>query len=641
MNYSSALIPKPSLLALAIGLAGAAQVQATSFELADGAISGRFSTELSAGVSYSTVDPDEKLIPTAYGGSAAGINGNDGRQNFQSGDAISRIFKGSSDMSLNYENYGAFVRAKYWYDDVLESGEGRFKEFDDSEFDDLAKFSGIALMDAYLWGEFEVGEQMLDVRLGRQVLSWGESTFIQGGINIINPIDVNAISRPGVELKEALLPVNMLSMSMGLTDSLSASAFYQLEWQNTVLPGCGTFFASSDSVQPGCGPLYAVSGLTEEQQEDLSLVNPQLGAAADMMGTTANMVLQRQGDDEPSDDGQWGISLNYFAEWLNDTEFGLYAINYHSRLPYISAITADYNNRPGNGFFLDGVTNNPAYGNFADTGIPFTQGPEYLVSYPENIKLYGLSFNTSGPFGMSLAGEISHRPEMPIAINGQDFLYATGFLDVASPIVGELFDITLPQVGSGPVMAGAAGLYNQRVDNFRKKPVTQIQTTMIHSLNDVLGASKLMMVAEVGAVHIDELEDKEQIKYGRSAVYGSGVEGAAVACKNPLLEESYCRLDGFTTEWSWGYRLKTNLNYSNVFKGINLTPGLAYRHDVNGHSYAPGTQFVQGSQALTASLNMDYLGTYSAGLSYTDYFGGDFNTKTDRDFVSMTLGAKF
>jgi len=43
-----------------------------------------------------------------------------------------------------------------------------------------------------------------DVRLGRQVISWGESTFIPNGINVINPIDVARLRTPGSELREAL-----------------------------------------------------------------------------------------------------------------------------------------------------------------------------------------------------------------------------------------------------------------------------------------------------------------------------------------------------------------------------------------------------------------------------------------------------
>ena len=45
------------------------------------------------------------------------------------------------------------------------------------------------------------------MKVGNQVLSWGESLLIQNGINVINPLDISAFNRPGVEIKEGQLPV--------------------------------------------------------------------------------------------------------------------------------------------------------------------------------------------------------------------------------------------------------------------------------------------------------------------------------------------------------------------------------------------------------------------------------------------------
>ncbi|MCE3321333.1 DUF1302 domain-containing protein, partial [Staphylococcus aureus] len=70
----------------------------------------------------------------------------------------------------------------------------------------------------------------------------GESTFIGNSINSINPIDVSAFRRPGAEIKEGLIPVNMLFASQSLTNQLTVEGFYQLNWENTVLDNCGTFF---------------------------------------------------------------------------------------------------------------------------------------------------------------------------------------------------------------------------------------------------------------------------------------------------------------------------------------------------------------------------------------------------------------
>ena len=104
------------------------------------------------------------------------------------------------------------------------------------------------------------------MRLGRQVVSWGESTFIQGGLNSSNPFDVNALRRPGASLKEGLLPVGMLYVNAGVTENLSIEAFYQYDWEKTQIDGCGTYFSGADFAADGCnfvsvGPLGDQAGL--------------------------------------------------------------------------------------------------------------------------------------------------------------------------------------------------------------------------------------------------------------------------------------------------------------------------------------------------------------------------------------------
>ena len=67
------------------------------------------------------------------------------------GQTFSEIVKGVHDLSLSYQNYGAFVRGKYWYDRRLKDSEverGHLAtgysadgvKLDDSDFHDLQKF---------------------------------------------------------------------------------------------------------------------------------------------------------------------------------------------------------------------------------------------------------------------------------------------------------------------------------------------------------------------------------------------------------------------------------------------------------------------------------------------------------------------
>ena len=217
-------------LPLAIGMASfSGSANAVNFNL--GEVQGQFDSQLSIGASMSTQGADKRFISVNNGGEAAARTSDDGRQNYEAGDVFSKIFRGVHDLELRYGDSGAFVRGKYWYDFETKDGDQRFYNIDDSGRDPLQKASGVALLDAFVYHNYFIGNNPGNVRLGRQVVSWGESTFIQNSINSINPIDVAALRRPGAEIKEGLLPVEMLYMSQGLTDNLSMEAFYQLKWR--------------------------------------------------------------------------------------------------------------------------------------------------------------------------------------------------------------------------------------------------------------------------------------------------------------------------------------------------------------------------------------------------------------------------
>lgn len=219
-----------TLLGLSIPLLMAHQSH--GFQFYAGGIEGTLDSQLSIGSSWRVEAQKETLLLPG--------NNDDGNRNFEQGDVFSQILKGSHDLQINYSNYGAFVRAKYWYDYALKNHEvehghspNNFSENDtlnDDEFNDLAKFSGLEWMDAFVYATYDLGNMPLDVRVGKQVVSWGESTFILGGVNSINPIDVSAFRRPGAEIKEGLIPVNMAYANIGLSDNLSLEAFYQFEF---------------------------------------------------------------------------------------------------------------------------------------------------------------------------------------------------------------------------------------------------------------------------------------------------------------------------------------------------------------------------------------------------------------------------
>ena len=84
-------------------------------------------------------------------------------------------------------------------------------------------------------------------------------------------------------------------------------------------------------------------------------------------------------------------------------------------------------------------------------------------------------------------------------------------------------------------------------------------------------------------------------------------------------------------------RAKAAEIYANVIAGINLKPNVAWSHDVNGY----GPNFSEGAKAVSVGVDADYQNTYTASISYTDFFGGDYNPVNDRDFVAVSFGVNF
>jgi hypothetical protein len=620
---------KTTPIALALIVSGyTAAPQAIEFNWGD--IEGTFNSQLSAGSSWRVEDADVKNLGTGNA-NAKGLTGavgntptgDDGNLNYDKGDAFTQTIKGIHDLGLTYENdegnvFGVFVRGKYWYDYALDkndvihghgnNGYAANTPLNDSDYDDLTKAKGAALLDAYIFAGFDLGNTAVDLRIGKQVVNWGESSFIQGGLNAVNPVDAAAFRRPGAEVKEGLLPVNMIFANIGLTDSLSIEAFYQLEFEPTVIDSCGTYYSTSDFLAEGCNTLVFVDGIIDAT-----------GQFGDGYSYSEGYYAQRGTDEEVSDDGQFGVAFKYYAESLNATEFGLYYMNYHSRLPYASAEAGLANEAiPGMG----GVTYKDAIGspfapvgtNLSALGITADQyNPKYHTVYPEDIQLMGLSFNTTVS-EWAVSGEVSHRLDMPLQINGSDLLNSA----LSGGASGSPTDAEYLTVAAGDT-----------ADGFDRFDYTQTQFTLIKFFDKALGTDRITTVAEFGFGHVWDLDESDgAVKYGRATTYGNSFDGQG--------DDK----DGFTTTESAGYRLAVKVDYRNVFAGVDLAPSVAWSHDVYGYSPEPQGTFQEGRTGVNVALKADYLKTYSMAVSYTG-FDGDYNLLSDRDYVSVAFGVSF
>lgn len=581
---------------------------AQAIEFNRGDLSGSWDTTLSYGIISRLKDSDDELIGIASGGTSQSVNNDDGNQNYGKG-IVSNVFKITSEVELNYRNHGGFVRATGFYDYENMDGERDRTDLSDDAKDLVGR--DIKLLDAYLWSYFDIGQRATEVRLGNQTLSWGESTFIQNSINTINPIDVNKFRIPGSELREALVPVPILSTALETSENSSVELFYQLQWEQTTIDPTGSYFSVNDYAGDG-GERVMLGWGAIPDTVPRNFVPP---------GSTSTTVVARAEDEEAKDDGQFGAALRLYSPRLNDTEFGFYYINYHSRLPIINARTG---------------TREAALGMDPD-GRSYVETARYFISYPEDISLYGFSFNTSlGRSGIALQGEVSYRQDVPLQIDDVEILIAAlGAQDDLDP--GNTGAAAFAEHGQ----LGAVG-FDTVIPGYIQRDVSQAQVTATKIFGPALGANATVVLGEVGVTQVMNMPDKDVLRLNGPGTFISGNAAFEQATTAALHPDEIEAAKHFADATSWGYRLLTRMQFDNAFKSINLAPRLVWQHDVSGISPGPGGNFVEGRRSVTIGLSADYQNTYSADISITTFAGaGRYNLLRDRDFVAANIKYSF
>ena len=635
-------------------------------------------------------------------------NGDAGNLNYDKGDLFSSLFKGTHELSITKGDFGMFTRFMYFYDTALMDNKGDYTNpvsgnpvdpCADDEARDLA-CRDLRLLDAYVFANFALndGANPLSIRVGNQVLSWGESTLIQHGINI-TPIDVGIARLPGADLKEAYIPVGMISASLGITEQLSAEVFYQYEWQNSYLPVPGTYFSTNDFAGKGGYNQNIQLGFSGNPDLDLStlinglnaigsginsaravLGNPAASAAEKAtaqatigllsqayLAYPTKVTLRPKGDAgeiNPPDSGQYGLKLEYFAPELNDTEFAVYYMNYHSRTPVISGIAsnfctsaataacsaafdlakaqdptlvkADYSPVSSDIQYL--VLNTITADNISNLQA-MSKG---LIEYPEDIKLYGFSFNTTLD-GTSVAGELAYRQDEPLQIDDVEILYAGMPEQLAN--AGLRPDLAgISQIGR---YSGSKVLPGQSAQGFILTDTMQAQLTVTHLFGPVAGTDNLTVLAEIGGISIKDMPEQSELRLNGPNTDRSGYPLMGTDANGNLIMKTGlhtglsngAETNPFPTASAWGYRILAKADYNNVFSGVNMSQRMTFSHDVNGITPDPLFMFSEDKKSLSYAVAFDYLNAWSAEVSYNAFFGGvgTTNNTEDRDFISFNI----
>jgi len=612
------------------------------------------SNNLNNGFDFSTYHPAFNANPNSAvlwdGEGSYSNNGDNGNLNYDSGDAFSTVFKGTHELDIRKDNIGVFIRGMYYYDFEMSdedrawtnptSGVRNDPCRDDEASDQLC--NDVRLLDAFVYGDFDLGEMPLSVRIGQQVISWGESTLISHGISELNPVDISRLRAPGSELKEAFIPFGAVWASLGITDNFNVEAFYQYQWEKTIIPAPGSYFSTNDFAGDGGHYNNAQLGFSGNPDIDLDFLLSGLNGLSDMLnsgdpaliaaasagylGYGTKVTLRAPGSKaelEPDDGGQYGLRLSWYLPELNDTEISLYYMNYHSRRPLFSGVVADFTAPAIAADLATIMSQEITMDNYSD----LQAFSKVQLAYPEDIKLYAMSFNTTVGT-TAVAGEMSYRQDEPLQIDDVELLFAAMPQQLANAGIRPDFD------GISQMDVVEPGGYT---DGFILSDTVQAQVTLTHLFGPTLGASQLTGLIEVGGININDMPDQDELRLNGPGTSRNG--GIAASPGLELGVQDGVETNPFPDEFAWGYRAVIKMDYNNVFAGINVSPRIVFSHDVEGITPDPLFMFIEDRKSVAFGVDFDYQSRWAASFGYNTFFGGvgTTNQMEDRDFMSFSI----
>jgi hypothetical protein len=656
-----------------------------------------------------------------------GPNADNGNTNFDQYDIVSAAAKLQSDISFNLNvggiDFDFFARTLFLFDE-------NYVDFDETNPDTThlpprralssAARSRLGASSQILDGFVKtnlpfIGDRQLTLTVGRQVINWGESAFlVSNSLNFINPPNQALLRVPGFDIAELLRPQGMVKAQTRLFGDLSLEAFYQYEFRPVVTDPVGSFFSQSDIV--GDGGEVAMLAFGKAPEDPMQLYEPYRNPEdpAAILGSTSSRAALRDYEEEnrrePDDGGQYGVALRqFFPDFVGGTEVGLYFANYHNRFPVVSARAADATcvGQPADdqlvAGILDGLASSPLgglptapltniaslvascqvpLGNLAAAtgagdfqpagreGLPLDTARVFL-EYPEDIQLYGLSFNTNIG-GTAFSGEYAYRPNLPTQIHSTDLVFAA--LQPAFPEEDYNVGIaTLP--GRRTAVPDFISQYrgetiepNQYIRGYEELKTGQLNLNFIRFLGgsqNPFGASQVVLLLEVGLQHVIDMPGLDELQFngGQADTHIShGADGTrgiqppdlrGTEPGDPDNPDNFQRRgrqnptaisdrSTFGTDLSYGYRAVIRPTYNNLLFGANVSFLAAFFHDVQGTTPGIGGNFIEGRRQIIAGTSFDFLNAFQGSLRYTWFTGGGKrDLQRDRDNIQFFLGYQF
>ncbi len=599
-------------------------------------------TTLSTSVDFRTSPQDPNFIGVANGGKFSLANNDNGDLNFKDGSIVAAVQRITTELQVKQGDAGFFIRATGFIDPVIDSEDTGFMKLSSAALHDIG--ANLRLLDGYVFARPDIFGHPVDVRIGNQALNWGESTFIQFGINSINPLDLTALRTPGAELRQGFLPIPAVDMRTDIGGGFNLEGFWQFAWTRDRLEPDGSFFGNIDTITDGA----AYANLRNDFADNARSVYGINAAGGDLFGASYPRSLDRH----PTTLDEFGFALRKTVEALDDAEFGLYFENYHSRTPFFSQRTGSpsiYSPFPGYGLiFPDPPTLLQSAPGYALK--TYNSTASYFDDYPKDIHLIGFSWNFTGPAGLALQGEISSRLNQPIQLSGSDLTLATAVpaLRAAIAELGPLPSLvaSLNEALADPTIQALNNPlgFNSTIDGWKRYPVVQAQQTATKLFASIPN-TPINSIALVGEVAFDYVANFPHNRGIFDVAYTTDAnsayaEAGTVDGIQPLSSK------GFATQTSAAYTIATIIDMPSVLPyAIDMKPTISLQHDFWGTSPVGVNVFVENTAAASVGVTFNYLQAWSANVQYTNHFpifsNGKYDGELDRDFVSAVVSYEF
>jgi len=636
--------------------------------------------------------PNQRLVDAR--GAFSGVNEDNGNLNYDRGDLTAAIFQLRPKLELSWHDWQLQASALFFHD-LVNAGfdethaDTRFQPRHTRRSGEVEELfaSGHRLGNLFVARSFELGERELLLKVGNQVLNWGEANLVQfNTLSEISPLDAPVLAMPGAEPSQLQLAVPLAVATLTLTDELALEALYQLRWRGAKLPASGSLLSFSDVAGRG---QYAILGFGNYSEDPERQFQP-AGLTSLVSQSTRTVYIPDEDFGAPRDSGQYGLRLNYLADWLNNgTELAFHTLHYHSRYPLLSGIAADASctrDAATGGFaaaFVACEGFNAAANPAGREPLPVDTAQLYL-DYPEDIDLYGISFNTNlGDWALS--GEYAYRPNQPLQILQSDVLFATlgpafpaqdipiGASSLSDPaLVSGLPAALQPallglQAGVGSALPAGAlftlpgedsavpdflSRYRGQtiaagdpVRGYERQKVSQLTLTGIRSFADVFGASQILWVVEAAVLKVHGMPERGELYFegaGDRTHPSPGADGTGSEAPDSRRVNPHQMTEGFGDDLAYGYRSLLRLTYNDLPGNVNLHPTFIWLHDLKGISPSPIINFIEGRRLLISNLTAELGQDWTLGLTYQRFGGGGTQHRLrDRDNVSLFVAYVF